>query len=601
MKILDVADFFIDLSDGLDKEKRSFFYAETLGRIIKFNSTEKFFTENSLINDKELSKKEKNIIANALINNPNKDFIINEYNQNCTSGEKIQDVASVFKKISYFSNALKAPMYNNEEFTKNVLSKVIEWSVDGDNESIETLRLGLSQFIDTKTLSDFIGINSETKKQSFGILKAFDFHKKLKNTENNSLILWGALCSLAIPNAYNLVAKNAHTILSLGSSYIQETSKNIINNAPAMISQLGDIGLKISETLINNPAVFSVTVGALTMFTFYKTFQKFHGFGKKIMDKYEDKQIKGVSLKNVDDLDHRAIISKNILDPILYKKMDLSNEDNINYIEINNCLLEKLYTGSISEISARLSYGFKNEEINKLKNLSIEEIHEISLVRNPRARLAISIWELSQEEKNLFKNISAIEMLGEFKINKDGNYFSKFNDIKNLNQSTIDKISKCSKVEKEIILSYLNLYTNEAGYCSKTTLRFVDNTVSSKNSIIKQIQAELDTEFFNVKPEIPKKEDIEYIKRIWKYITSKEYREESKLNTKLRDVMSEMAQSNSMSFANSAVKSYNTSLEGLKMLLKIDSSSLLSKIKNIRNKSNGEESQNEFENKGLRM
>ena len=576
---LDIAQHLASVLEYRDISKIKEEYVSQVGRVWKFDSTKKFLEENHVIGVLDWSKKEQNLFSFLLKNNSHKELIIHEYNNGLIHSDGMSGKLSVFKEIASISELLKAPTYSQGEFPKDVLKKCIEWGFDGDNENVKLLKKSLSLFADKKTISGFIDGDSQNKKSSFALLKGMEIAEETKDMKSSILVGWAALTSLAIPNLYNVVST---------------TTKAGLDGATTWISQTGELGTKIADFAMNSPNLISSIVIGATILAFYKTFQESHKIIKKMHEKEKIKYVAGVNIKEIDELNVNSVLSQRILGKLIRTNpYDIRDKQNNEYIVLCSFVVDKLKNPTLEvPTNMAIDLNLTKSQVKKLNKLTKDDIHEVSLINNPAARSAILLGNISENQKGILKTISLMEDVGGLKLNADGKFFKSIDSIRNITPELIEKIKIKNPEDQKIMANYLNLYTNESGNCLNSVLRGLDRSLDTRKPIVTLLQAEMDTEYFNMKPETPSNEELAYFKRIWNFATSKKERIEGTVNSDVKNVIEESSRKYGFSFAQD-VNNLNPTWKDMVVKIGVDMKSIvLNNINKIRDAIGTNSSQN---------
>jgi len=239
-----------------------------------------------------------------------------------------------------------------------------------------------------------------------------------------------------------------------------------------------------------------------------------------------------------------------------------------------------------------IDLNLTKSQVKKLNKLTKDDIHEVSLINNPAARSAILLGNISENQKGILKTISLMEDVGGLKLNADGKFFKSIDSIRNITPELIEKIKIKNPEDQKIMANYLNLYTNESGNCLNSVLRGLDRSLDTRKPIVTLLQAEMDTEYFNMKPETPSNEELAYFKRIWNFATSKKERIEGTVNSDVKNVIEESSRKYGFSFAQD-VNNLNPTWKDMVVKIGVDMKSIvLNNINKIRDAIGTNSSQN---------
>ncbi len=505
---LKIAQFFADSLDYLDSSKRREVFAEQIGRFIEFDDTEKFILDNKILGVEGWSKQEKNLFVHFMSNCPHKDLIISEYNKLVEDGQTLKSKNSSIKILNTLSEMLEAPAYKQGNFPRDVLSRAIEWSFDGDTDNLKLLKKSLSLYADTKTLNDFIGNDSERKKSAFAILKGMDLADQTREMNGGTLTGLAAVASLGLPHVMTGV-NLAATKMVAG-----------VAGAVGMVASTGELGQKLVQTVSENPQFATYTIGAASLYFTYKAFQSFHKLAKQVITKDDEKRIAGIDKSKAQELNSNEVISQKLLmDIIHFKNFDMNDQSNRNYLHLSALLVEKINNPNFKipqEIAKEMKLS--KAQVERFNSLTVEDVHEIANIKNPLARRTVALESLPKEEVEILKTISLMHEIGAIKPPKDGRFFKPMSEIENLPKELLKKITEQPQPHQKIIQSYLALYCDNDNKCLPSVIRIIERGLNTEKSISTVLKAELDTEFFNMKPSIPKREELQYFNRFWNWL-----------------------------------------------------------------------------------
>lgn len=510
------------------KEKRKELFVENVGKIWRFESTEEFLKQNSVLGMQDWSKKEQNVFVNLLKDSPYRDLIVEEYNRGVSQFDTMNSRNSFFKKISSISELLKAPPYNEGEFAKDVIKKCVELGFDGDGKSIDLMKKSLSLFVDRNTINDFISDDSEKKKRGFDLLKGIELADKTKEMNSSTLIGVAAIASLGVPSMHKLI----HT-----------ASVQLLTKGEELVGKTGAFGAKIVDMFNQYPSLSTFAIAGASMYLAYKGFKELHKITKEFYLQEKEKYVAGVKIEELETLNANGVLSQKILGTIIRQNpYDVSDGENQRYVALCCFAVDKLNNPKLEVPKEMIDdLELTKREVAKLNQLTYDEIHEIALINNPVARRALLINDLNDNQKNTLKTISLIQDIGNLSRNPSGKSFTEISKIKNISHHILDKVDAKSSSEKAVLQAYMNIYTNSSGYCLNSVLKSVHGALNTEKPIENQLLAEALIDYNNMPPEIPRNEEMAYFKRVWSWMTSKEKRVENTVNPEVKDLIGKIS------------------------------------------------------------
>ena len=531
--ITNAAKTLVNLYQYKDASERKELFIKTVSRYNLLDETEDFL-KNNIISELERdpnkwSKKEKNLFVHFIKDNPYKDLIVEEYNRGVANHDSMENKEKVFKQLKSITEFLKSPAYKDDEsFKKNVILRCMEWGFDEDYENISILKKSLSLYADKETINDFVSPDSEKKKNAFAILKGMDWANETKEMNSSTLLSIAAITSLGGP-------------VMLG--VVQEGAVKMIDGVTKFVSETGQLGMKLAEVINNHPSITTVAGVGAGLYLGYKAFQEFHKIAKQFRTKVTEEQVAGINIDKINEEKSTDFIANKLLGTLIRKKpFDMQDIQNQKYVQLCTFLVEKLKNPKL-EVPPQMQKELRltNVQVFNLNLLDKEKIHELALVQNPISRTALMMEMPFKIEKDVLKTISIMEEIGNIKTHQkhDGKIFPKLSSVKNLSATLREEIESSSAVDKAIATAYIGMYTESNGTCPTSVLRTLHNCFESKKSLSSLLHAELDTEYFNMKPTLPKNEELAYFKRIWNWCASKDARVADTVNEDVKKVIFE--------------------------------------------------------------
>ena len=491
-------DFFIKnigfITDHLDSKQLKQTVVEQFGRFKVLSKTDNFFARHRVEGVDSWTKQEKNCFAHALNQNSHASEIVNLYNKNVEDKGELKDKIDFFKTLSSISQLMKAHPYTEQRFKSRIYDTLVDWGFDGNKENIRLLKKSFNLYIDKPTIEDFTGFHSEKKSTALTFIKSLE--KADKSKEMN--------CTLST---------SMSAILSFGAMGALNPISGILN--PVMTTVSGYLG--------TSPEVVLATSLGVMAFTFYKTFQTINQASKEIINSKREKLISYTEPENMQDANANSLLNKRILGDLLWKeKFDLSNKDNKDFLVLSAFINERIRypnTKVTPEIAQDL--GLTDNQVENLHKISKDKIHSLSLVCDPAIRKTLMLENTTKEQYFLLKNLSVMKEIAKAESN-DGIYFKDVSSITNISPSLKKKVDKMDSIEKQIMISFLQIQANSSGACPPRLIKDIDQNLSSNNDLVKLIVSEITVKYENEKIEIPKNEELAYGKIIIKWVKMEE-------------------------------------------------------------------------------
>lgn len=537
------------ITDHLDSKQIRQTVVEQFGRFKVLSKTDVFFARHIVEGIDSWTKQEKNCFAHALNQNYHASEIVNIYNKNVEDKGELKDKIDFFKTLSSVSQLMKAHPYTEQKFKSRIYESLVDWGFDGNKENIRLLKKSFNLYIDKPTIEDFIGFHSENKSIALTFIKGVE--KADKSKEMN--------CTLST---------SMSAILSFGTMGALNPISGILN--PAMTT--------VSEYFGTSPEIVLATSLGVMAFTFYKTFQTINQASKEIIKSKREKLISYSEPENMQDSNATFLLNKRILGDLLWKEnFDLSNKDNRNFLVLSAFLNEKIKYPNIkitTEITQDLELN--DNQVKNLNKISKDRIHSLSLVSDPAIRKTLMLENTTKEQYFLLKNLSVMKEIAK-KESKDGLYFNDISSITNISSSLKKRVENMDSIEKQIMISFLQIQANSSGACPPRLIKDIDQNLSSNNALVKLIASEIKVKYENEKVEDPKNQEIAYGKRIIKWIKMEE--KITVVNNDTRNFLKDIG----IKYQFTEVEQVNRNNPSFVGRIKTVGDDILNRIKNVRN------------------
>lgn len=114
---------------------------ENIGRFVEYESTDLFLLGVPIKGIETFSKKDKNLLVDALQKNPFNTMIVNYYNENI-DGLEIEDKTEFIRRLNTLSKFLEAIPYSEPGFQVKAYQKVIDWAINNESGNFDILLKG---------------------------------------------------------------------------------------------------------------------------------------------------------------------------------------------------------------------------------------------------------------------------------------------------------------------------------------------------------------------------------------------------------------------------------------------------------------------------
>lgn len=489
---------FAEIFKYTDPKKVKEVIKDNLGRFYQYEDTTEFLKQNQLEQVDKLSKKEKNILADTLVDNPCAQFIVKQYNSQIADWHtELKDKTALFKSIKTISEFLKVSPYKEDRsFQQSIYSSLVSFHFNEEKENQKLLQKSFNLFLDKNTIKGFLGKDSLLKKDC---TKQIQQKIKIDDLENRKSTLLFSISGLV---TLGVLSKTG------------EIGEQIDKFAPKISVLTHHIHNLATANTVSDLAV----MGIMGYFA-YEGFKKSIEVFKKISENSREERI---GFTKTEDMAQNKEIGHRLLNDIIYNnnKVDAQNQDNKNYFDLCLYLQEKLNKPNNKcylpkEIKTNLNLS--DLQVKNLEKLSTDDIHEIANIANPQARVALLLNTYSSHEKSVLKQIVNAKKL--FEIDKGKiNYFSQ-SEIKDQGNYLESQIKQLNNKDKALVSQYLELFINKEGFLNHTVKTELEYALKNKQNLVDVISNQLDIKIANKLKEPEKNEALGYFKRAGAWIT----------------------------------------------------------------------------------
>jgi len=513
---MSITDFAIDhLSDFYEFSRKTTvknLIKENIGRFVEYESTDLFLLGVPVKGIEKFSKKDKNLLVDALKNNPFNSMIVNYYNDNI-DGLDIEDKTEFIKRLNTLSKFLEAIPYSEPGFQVKAYQKVIDWAINNESGNFDILIKGFNNYVEVSVLN---GLFSDDMVENKRAIEDITERAMIKEEiEKKSVVSTGIAGAMSLGLA---------SVLGEGS----EMAASIIPKVTALVGKTA-----FAPTMVG---LAHVGIG---VFAFYKTFQIINGVTEEIKVKRNKTCINGKETSKLADLENVKDYLRNQLfkDVLVLPEYDLQNKENQKYLDLLLFANEKL-TDSGLRVPEQIihKHNLTHREINILNSIDYDRVHQISNVKHQDVRKWMLLGQIDGNLEFYYKSVSnAMFLMG----NKDAQSPSFDKPIvKNIDDNLETYIGILPETTKRMVNCYLSVVTKD-GICPKQDLKNIaeaignygDNEVLLASILTESLQTKM--KHFD-KPEIKNKE-INYFKRIVKFIVGTGDEKLTKRNEEVRN------------------------------------------------------------------
>lgn len=538
------------------------------------NSDTQTFMERASVQDlaKHLSKKEQHLLKNICTRHASlNDTLIQLLADNIREFGEDSDHKKIFKDISQCLYLMQAKPYNDKSLQLAAVKKIIAWNNSNKHENIRMLHRGLNFYIDNNTLKDFLCNNPINEHKAANYISLIE--KADQNQKNHCTLLNGIVGISVIAT----LAANQHTIveqLNSFSSKISDYAPSIMHKVMPIISQNHEYFMLAGFAVIGVMAYNKIATGA-----------------DAFVEAIRKDQIRFTTPDSINQQAFQSLCGERILGKTIHlDNFDTQNQGNRKYIALNVFLNEKLNLPE-SKMPQKMidDFKFSEKEVEKINNLTADDIHELSLIKVPQIRYHIaSNPNISNDTKSILKQISALSEGMDIQYDKKFVFSSLGNFIKQEDENALEfskKIEKLSYLNQIILTSILEVLDNHNKKSCKIFIKdffnFMDHMKNKKiDEINNQFQTFITNSISTLKEEETAKAiqnpKIHYAKRIFNMIIGKE--KISHANVNIKEAIVEISEQYELQNAK-YINNFHPTFIGR---IKITHDAVLSKMQEIR-------------------
>lgn len=499
-----------DFYDFANKKTVKNLVKENVGKFVKYDDTDKFLSENHVVGIEKFSRKEQNLLADALKDNAFSTMIIEHYNQSI-EGLEIQDKTDFIKRIKTLSEFLKAVPYSEPGFQFKSYQKVIDWAINNESGNFDILVKGFNNYVESSVLT---GLFSDDLVESKRAIEDIQERVIIKEEIEKKQVITTGVAS----------------VMSVGLAGVLGGGSEL---AEAIIPKI--TGLVGTTTFA--PTMIGMAHVGIAAFAFYKTFQILNGVMEEVKEKDAKNKIRETKPESLADLTNVKDFLRNELfrDILTIPQYDMESKNNQKYIDLLLFANEKL-----TDISRRIpgeviaKHNLTHKEVVLMNNLDYDRVHQIANVKHPEIREWMLLGKIEGNLEFFYKSVSnSMFVMGNKHTTSLNNP-----EIKNLDPELKTWIDILPDSTKRMVNSYLAVTLKDDGVCPKTDMKNVLEAVSkyADNEIL---LASILTENLQTKmkhydrPEIKNKE-LNYFKRVAKFIIGSDDEKLTRKNTDIR-------------------------------------------------------------------
>lgn len=518
-----IAEYLLPIYQVFEKDSpaRKSFLTQALGSFHEFDKTEDFLEKHEAngIDIDKLNKKVEvgsgvltkalvkpinyvsnnkfnNMLAKFLHDNPHTEDILKKYieilEQEKLTDKQIDNRIDMIKDLSSIGMLLRADPYNEPQFAKDVLNKVVEWAFDGNKDDrglkqeIKILRKSLNNFTNKELINEFLN-DSEPGKQMAAreVMELINLNHKVQNNKCTILTSTAGFASVGMFGMTYYKENGEQELIKPiieGLGKIKEMAVNAnMTSIPQVTQSL--------EAIVNSSPWMGSLFAATAIYIGMKAVTESY---KKLSEYYGDKQIRYTTPSKYNQACTTSFLCNNQLAPVICKTpYDLTDAQSKQYLMLTSFLMEKasnpmLTISSILENDLNISQA----QITKLESLNREDIHELSFVNNFQIKSYLLLNDVNDKEKEIFKKISLIDEIAGISKNHDGNFFKSVSSIANITPNLKSKLNALPANQKKIAECYLNLYRDEKNEVSPSKLKLFENALPNA-SVFDIVQSEI--------------------------------------------------------------------------------------------------------------
>lgn len=435
--------------------------------IYKSADTEKFMQREALKDvEDSISRKNQYVLKTICERHPGvAEELIDMFANNTKEFGKDSDQSKILSDVSQALFLMKANPYNDKKLQLQTIEKIIDWNNSKKNENIRLLHRGLNFHIDTNTLNELTGNNPNKEHEASTYLSLIE--KGDQNQKNNCTLLNGIVGITVVITALRST--------ELAKDFLSGISNKFMEVAPELANQ-------VIPALAGHKDQFILAgLGFIAAMTFNKIAKSADAF----TEAQRSNNIRFVSPDKVDNDTFKSLCSERLLGKMIHlDNLDVQNESNQKYIALNVFLNEKLHNLDIKMSKEMIEkFKFSDKELEKINSLNMNDLHEISMVKVPQIRYAISTDpNMSEKTKMTLKKISALSEGMDIKYDKKF-AFSELGAHINSSQhpEMFKDISKLSKENKVVLNSLLDVLDNHGSIHSKTFMKNLNKLLQNNS------------------------------------------------------------------------------------------------------------------------
>jgi hypothetical protein len=383
---------------------------------------------------------------------------------NSTSNKIGPDRATFFKglnRLEEINHFLNANSYSEPEFKKEILKKSVYCLFNGDLETMKNLTSLMNHNVDTLSIKEVLGKIKprHTKLSVAEDLNVFNLMEKKTELKKfgqfvprfcGGITAFGVVIELSKSQRFKDLAQGVANETIEGIKKTIETAQpvtdfikshansDIINTATTSWEKVQHLGINLLHHLPQNyqdPKFLGIVLGLGIIASQAGKYAP--KFLVKAVDAFSDQKINMQSVKDFNNRNYLSFfIKKDLLDGIIKKnEYNLSDSSCANHIDLTAFAIAKLDNPALrvehlkdnsgQALSAKL--GLSQVEMDRLNNLTVEEIHSISQVQNVDFRDTMFKNKFTNQELLMIKKIEAQQLISGYGVLK-GNFFNVPNE-----------------------------------------------------------------------------------------------------------------------------------------------------------------------------
>jgi hypothetical protein len=382
---------------------------------------------------------------------------------NTTSNKIGPDRKTFFKglnRLEEINHFLNANTYSEPAFKKEILKKSVYCLFNSDLETMKDLASLMNQNVDTLSIKEVLGkIKPRHSRLSviedLNVFNLMEKHNELKKFGQfvprfcGGVTAFGSAIELSKSDWFKGIAENRtndtidgikktiEMVKPITTNFIH-SHNNLAHTATTVWEKVQLLGISLMNHIpqdYQDPKAWTIVAGVgLIGYGIGKYSPKFL---VKTIDAFSDQKI---NMQSVKDFNHRNFfaffVKKDLLDAVIKKEeYNLSDHNCSNNIDLTAYAVAKLdnpalrveHLKDVSGQSLSVKLGLSQTEMDRLNNLTAEEIHSISQVKNIDFRDAMFKNKFTSQELLLIKKIEAQQLIKGYGVLK-GNFFEVPNE-----------------------------------------------------------------------------------------------------------------------------------------------------------------------------